>query len=65
VTEDDVLAYLRRRIAKAGSQSEFARQHNIKQPTLSNVLNGTKGTINSPKILAALGLERRVTYHKK
>jgi hypothetical protein len=65
MTEDDVKEHLRRQIAKIGSQSEFARRHKIAQPTLSTVLRGVKGTINSPKILDALGLERHVSYRKK
>jgi hypothetical protein len=51
-----VVKLLAAAVAKAGSQSEWARAHQLRQQYVSAVLNGSRRA--GPQILAALGLER-------
>ncbi len=55
-----VLALLKAEIAKAGSQTAWARRHRVDRPSVCAALNGQKKT--SPQILKALGLRKVVRY---
>jgi len=63
LNKQEVVNLLRKEIAKAGSQSEWARRTGIHRTALSALLNGRKGL--QPKILAALGLKKVVAYSRK
>ncbi len=54
--DERALRLLRAACAKAGSQSQWARDHGFKQQYVSAVLNGSRPP--GRPILAALGLER-------
>jgi hypothetical protein len=58
--DKDVLALLKAEIAKAGSQSTWARQHRVDRPSVCATLNGNKKT--SPQLIKALGLKKIVVY---
>ena len=57
---DDVMRLLREAIAKAGSQSAWAREKAINRTAVSAILNGRKNL--QPKILAALRLKKAEAY---
>jgi hypothetical protein len=57
---EDALELLRGEIARAGSQSAWAREKRIHRTALSAILNGRKRL--QPKILAALGLRKVEAY---
>lgn len=59
----DIMIELQRRLAQAGSQALLAKELNVSQPYLSNVLAGRADP--GPLILDALGVERVVTYRQK
>jgi transcriptional regulator with XRE-family HTH domain len=63
LTEADV----RRRLAlvwkRTGSQRAVATELRVNQATINEVLNGKREP--PPKLLAALGLERVVTYRER
>ena len=53
---------LKERVKKSGSQAAWARENGFSSPYVHDVLNFRRGISDS--ILAALGLERVVTYRK-
>jgi DNA-binding phage protein len=57
----DVLALLRGEIARAGGQSEWARQTNITTPLINRVLNGRR--LPPTQLCRALGLEWVAVRH--
>lgn len=57
-----VLGRLRAAIATVGTAAEFCRKHSVSEAYVSEVLSGSKPPAD--KILAALGLERVVTYRE-
>lgn len=57
---DEFLTYLRWRITKAGSQGKLAQQIGVEQGEISTVLCLHKKP--GPKMLAALGVRKVVTY---
>lgn len=63
MTEDEVIEQLRAAIADAGSQRAFAEKHGFTPGYVSDVLKGQRGL--SDRILAAIGVERVVTYRMK
>jgi hypothetical protein len=56
MTDKQVVKLLQAAVAKAGSQSAWAREHRLRQQYVSAVLTGSRRA--GPQILAALGLER-------
>ena len=60
MTQDDVIALLRRRCEEWGSQASWAAAMRIPPAHVSDVLNGRR--VAGANIVAALGLERVVTY---
>lgn len=58
----EIYAELRTRIEAAGSQKAWAQQAGISGAYLNDVLMARRDP--GPKILAALGYVRRVTYHR-
>jgi hypothetical protein len=58
--KSEVLDLLKDAIARAGSQSAWARETGIHRTALSAVLNGRKGL--QPKIITALGLQKVEAY---
>ncbi len=65
MTEDEVRQKLRQ-VAKP--QREWADRHGINQGVLSDLINGKRDLSDSgtaTKVLAALGLERIVTYRRR
>jgi hypothetical protein len=56
----DVLALLKAEVAKAGSQTAWAKQHRVDRPSVCAALNGLKKT--SPQLIKALGLRKIVLY---
>ncbi len=60
MTTDQVLAKLRREIKALGSQQAWANTHGVSPAYLSDTLRGRRDL--GPTILAALGLQRIVTY---
>lgn len=58
--EVDPVSILKARLAKC-SQEELARELGVSQPIICMSVLGTREP--SPKILKALGIEKRVTYH--
>lgn len=63
MTPDSMRALIRRACREAGSQKAWAKQHNINEAFLSQVLRGEREP--SPAILDPLGMERVVVYRKK
>jgi hypothetical protein len=64
MTEDDVIALLKREVAKAGSRAAWARLHGFSRAYVSDLLSGKSGkTEIGPRLLDALGLE--VTYRRR
>ena len=59
---DDVRRLLLRECEKAGSMSEWAKENYVSPGYVSDVVNGRR--LPGGSILAALGLERVVTYRK-
>lgn len=62
MSESDVLQMLLKAIKKAGSQKEFADQHDISPQYVNDIVLGRRRPGN--KVLQALGLERVVLYKK-
>jgi DNA-binding transcriptional regulator YdaS (Cro superfamily) len=62
MTNDQVIALLRKRIEQAGSQKAFAIQHELSPAFINDLLQGRREP--SAAILHALGLERVVTFRK-
>ena len=62
MTADDVRNLMRREIAKKGTIGAWAREANINAAYVSDVLRGHREPAH--KILAALGIERVVTYRR-
>jgi len=62
MTDDQVIALLRKRIELAGSQKAFAVQHELSPAFINDLLQGRRDP--SAAILNVLGLERIVTYRK-
>lgn len=63
VTDDEVIALLKRRIAEAGSQFKFCIETEIHPSTLCQVLHRSKPP--TPAILEALGLEKVISFEPK
>lgn len=63
MTEDKVMEKLRGEIELLGSQKAFAAAQGFSDSYISDVLRGRREL--GPAILAALGLERVVTYREK
>jgi hypothetical protein len=61
VTDDDVLALLRARIAEAGNACAWAAKNGLHHGVVYLVLSG-KRKVSAPSILVALGLKRVVRY---
>ena len=62
MTLSDLYADLRNACEAAGGQSAWAKRHGISVSYVSDVLNAR--TDPGEKILAALGLVARTTYHR-
>jgi hypothetical protein len=62
LSDDDVMKLLRTEIAKAGSQSAWAKVSGISRPSINQTLKGTRGF--QPKVLSALGLKRVNAYSR-
>ena len=62
MTEDEVREMLRAAVAQAGSQGAWAKAAGISQAYAHDVLNRRRAP--GASILAALGLERVVTYRR-
>lgn len=62
MNEDDVRALLRRMCDSAGSQKAFAESAGMTQSYVGDVLASRRGP--GEKLLAALGLERVVSYRR-
>lgn len=62
MTLDDVLGALAAAIYRAGGRAQWAQQHGVSRSFVSAVLCRTRAP--SDKILAALGLERTVSYRR-
>ena len=62
MTADEVRALLREACRKAGSQSAWAEEHDMSTTLVSDVIRGRREP--GDKVLAALGLERVVTYRR-
>ncbi len=60
MTTDQVLARLQREVKALGSQQAWCKAHGVSPAYLSDTLNRRKEL--GPQILAALGLQRIVTY---
>lgn len=58
----DVYAEIRKRCAIAGGQSAWAGRYGLSPQYVSDVLNTRRDP--GPKILAALGFVRRISYHR-
>lgn len=56
-----VMVRLRKAIEKAGSIRKFSIAAGVDPSTVCNTLRARQSI--SPKVLDALGIERRVTYH--
>lgn len=56
----NIMHELQERLEKAGSQAALARELNVSQPYLSNVLAGRAEP--GPLVLEAMGIEKVVTY---
>jgi len=54
------LALIREHVAKAGSQTAFARQHGLSVAYVNDTVNGRRNP--SKAILSAVGLSKRDTY---
>ncbi len=63
MTIDRVLSLLRRALSRAGTERKLAVELGVSQTTINLVLNGKREP--EPKLLAALGLERVVTYRER
>jgi len=57
---DDVLNLLRAEIAKAGSQSEWARKSGVHRTAINAILKGRKKVQH--KLIVALGLKKIEAY---
>lgn len=62
-TTIDPIAELKRAAASAGSQRKWALRHGLSPQYVTDVLQFRREP--GPAILAALGLVRVVTYHRK
>ena len=62
MTDEDVRELLRLRLRRAGSQTKFAKEHQLTQGYLSEVLSGKRNP--GPRICEVLGIERVVTYRR-
>lgn len=62
MTEDGALKLLRREVAKAPSQRQWAADNGVNAGDLSRALTGKKGI--GPAIFRALGLQKVVTYKR-
>jgi len=60
---ENVLALLRQKCDEAGGQKAWAAVHGVSQVYVSDVLAGRREPAG--KIIAALGLERVVTFRKQ
>lgn len=58
----EIYAEIRKSCDAAGGQSRWAEQHDLSPAYVSDVLHGRRDP--GPKILAALGYVRRVTYQR-
>ena len=62
MTKAEVVELLRAAIDQSGSGRKWSAEHGVKQPEVSRTLNGQIDP--PPSILAALGVERVITYRK-
>ena len=60
MTYDELLSHIRQRVVDAGSQGKLADEIGLAQGEISAVL--TLNQKPGPKVLAALGLRKVVTY---
>ncbi len=63
LTEDDVIDRLRAAVQAAGSQKAYAELHGISEQYVSNAL--LRRCAPGPRMLEAIGVERRVYYEEK
>lgn len=63
MTLDQVLDILRREIAAVGTAKAWSDKHGVSESYTSDILNRRRDP--SKPYLKLLGLERRVTYHRK
>jgi hypothetical protein len=61
VTADDVRLLLYRKIEEEGTCAGFARKNNVDRSVIQDFLKGREEN-PQPKVLAALGLRKRVEY---
>lgn len=62
MTHEELMDRLRADIAKAGTAKAWAERHGVAASYVTDVLRGHRGP--GDKILAALGVERLVSYRK-
>lgn len=63
LSESDVIARLRAAVEAAGGQRQFAENAGVSPAYINDVLHRRRGLAD--RILAALGVERVVTYRVK
>lgn len=63
MTETELIGLLASKVLLAGSQSVWAKDNNMSAVYVSDVLNGRRAP--GEKILAALDVERVITYRRK
>lgn len=63
ITEERVLECLREECERLGSQKAFAELHGLSTAYINDVMRGRRDF--GPAILAALGIERVVTYRER
>lgn len=61
LTEQDVIKRLTEAVEAAGGQRQFARSIGLTPAYVNDVLHGRRALAD--RILAAIGVERRITYH--
>jgi DNA-binding transcriptional regulator YdaS (Cro superfamily) len=60
LTESEFRVVLRRAVARAGSQAQFAKETGLSPSFLCDVLLGRRGM--TPRITSLLGYRKRVVY---
>ena len=60
LNDEQVRALIREKIAEAGTIKKWSTDNGLSTPYVSDVLNGRRDL--APKVLAAVGLTRVVTY---
>lgn len=62
MTKDEILCHLQEEVWRTGSQKQWAREHDVSEQLLSDVLKGRRDVGN--KVLEALGYRKVVLYEK-